>query len=126
MKMIIFVGIGGFLGAIMRFLLSAYVQKSVIGFPVGTLSVNLLGSFLIGFLALFFEQHVAAEYRALVITGFLGALTTFSTFSYESVMLLEQGAWLKAMVSIVLNITLAICATFFGMWIFKKFFLNMA
>ena len=90
MQTVLFIGVGGFLGAITRFLLSSFVQKSTdTFFPIGTLSVNVLGGFLIGFLALYFEQHLNPEYRALVITGFLGALTTFSTFSYETVMLIE-------------------------------------
>jgi len=123
MQTIIFVGLGGFIGAISRFLLSSYMQKSMETFPIGTLSVNVLGGFLIGFLALYFQQHASPEYRALVITGFLGALTTFSTFSYESVMLIEHGAFAKALFNIMINVILSISATILGMWVFKKFFL---
>lgn len=123
MQTIIFIGLGGFIGAISRFLLSSFMQKSMHSFPIGTLSVNVLGGFLIGFLALYFQQHVAPEYRALVITGFLGALTTFSTFSYESVMLIEHGAFFKASVNVILNVVLSMGATILGMVVFKKFFL---
>jgi CrcB protein len=123
MQTIIFIGLGGFMGAISRFLLSSYMQKSVETFPIGTLSVNLLGGFLIGFLALYFQQHASPEYRALVITGFLGALTTFSTFSYESVMLIEHEAYLKAFLNIVINVLLSLGATILGMSLFKRYFL---
>jgi CrcB protein len=124
MQTIIFIGLGGFIGAILRFLLSSYMQKSMQTFPIGTLSVNMLGGFLIGFLALYFQQHVSPEYRALVITGFLGALTTFSTFSYESVMLIEHGALYKALTNVILNVILSIGATVLGMFVFKRFFLG--
>ncbi len=125
MQTILFIGLGGFLGAIARFLLSSFVQKSAdTFFPIGTLSVNLLGGFLIGFLALYFEQHVNPEYRALVITGFLGALTTFSTFSYETVLLLESSAYMKAMANIMISVIFSIGATVLGMIVFKKFFVG--
>jgi len=124
MQTILFIGLGGFVGAIMRFLLSAFVQRSTdTFFPIGTLSVNVLGGFLIGFLALYFEQNVNPEYRALVITGFLGALTTFSTFSYETVLLLENSAYIKAMVNIMISVIFGIGATMLGMLVFKRFFL---
>jgi len=123
MQTILFVGMGGFLGAISRFLLSAFVQKSTdTFFPIGTLSVNILGGFLIGFLALYFEQHINPEYRALAITGFLGALTTFSTFSYETVILLENAAYMKALTNIVVSLFLSIGATILGMMVFKKLY----
>lgn len=123
MQTILLVGIGGFVGAILRFMLSSFVQKSSDTiFPIGTLSVNLLGGFMIGFLALYFEHNVAPEYRALVITGFLGALTTFSTFSYETVLLLESAAYAKALANIMISVIFSIGATILGMIIFKKFF----
>jgi len=125
MQILLFVGIGGFIGAISRFLLSSLMQQSVGNvFPLGTLSVNVLGGFLIGFLALYFQQHASPEYRALVITGFLGALTTFSTFSYESVVLLESGNIMKAFSNIFINVILSIAATMLGMLMFKKYFLH--
>ena len=124
MQTILFVGAGGFLGAIARFLLSGWVQKSFESmFPMGTLFVNALGGLLIGFLALYFQAHIAPEYRALVITGFLGALTTFSTFSYETVMLLEHGAYVKAVANVVLSILITLLATMLGMFLYKRFFL---
>jgi len=124
LQTILFIGIGGFIGAIARYFISSFLQSSVTQtFPIGTLGVNILGSFLIGFLALYFQQIVSSEYRVLVITGFLGALTTFSTFSYESVTLLEQGAYTKVGVSIFLNVVLSLSATIGGMMLFKKIFI---
>ena len=124
MQAILFIGMGGFLGAITRFVLSAFVQKNAaVLFPVGTLSVNVLGGFLIGFLALYFENHLSAEYRALVITGFLGALTTFSTFSYETVMLIENSAYIKAVSNIIINVLFSLTATVLGMMLYKKVFM---
>ncbi|HIP46938.1 MAG TPA: fluoride efflux transporter CrcB [Campylobacterales bacterium] len=124
MQTILFIGLGGFVGAIIRFLLSSFVQKSAdTFFPIGTLSINVLGGFLIGFLALYFEQHVNPEYRVLAITGFLGALTTFSTFSYETVLLIEDAAYTKAMANIMMSVVFSIGATMLGMVVFKRFFL---
>ncbi len=119
-SLIIFIGIGGFFGAIFRFLISTFVQKiSFSFFPVGTLSVNVLGSFIIGFLALYFEQMVSPNYKALFITGFLGALTTFSTFSLETVSMLQSSEYMKAILNISLNVIFCLIATIGGMILFK-------
>jgi CrcB protein len=115
------VGIGGFVGAILRFTLSAWVQKlTTSDFPVGTLSVNILGSLLMGFLFLYFTQMNLSTYQKLIFTtGLLGALTTFSTFSMDTAHLLEQALYLKAMMNVLLNVTLSIGATFLGMLFFN-------
>ncbi len=119
----IFVGLGGFFGAVARFLIAGFAQK-VAGttFPVGTLTVNVLGSFLIGFLVLLFENLIAPQWKAFFVTGFLGALTTFSTFSYETTVLLQEGLWFKALLNVFLNVTLCLTATFSGMALFKTIF----
>ena len=124
MKLIfLYVGIGGFFGAISRYLIAGFVQKSFDTlFPVGTLSVNVLGSFIIGFMAMYFSQVVAPEYKALVITGFLGALTTFSTFSLENVNMLQDGDYLRVGINIALNIIFTISATILAIIIFKKIY----
>ena len=118
------VGIGGFMGAIVRFTLSGWVQKaSNSTFPFGTLSVNILGSFLIGFLFLYFQQiNLSPTQKALFITGLLGALTTFSTFSLDTVLLMQQELYMKAFSSVLLNVVLSIGATLLGMMVFKKIF----
>ncbi len=122
MKWIVLIGLGGFFGAISRYLLSGWMQHFVPHYPIGTLTVNVLGSFLIGFLALFLQEHADVAYRMVIVTGFLGALTTFSTFSYESVTLLQSGAYIKALSSILLNLTLTLTATTLGILLYKRLF----
>jgi len=120
---ILAVGTGGFIGAVLRYLISTGVQKlSPVLFPVGTLSVNVVGSFAIGFLALYFESVVAPHQKALLITGMLGALTTFSTFSLETVTMIQQGLWGRALANVGLNAALCLAATIAGMVLFKKLY----
>lgn len=91
------VGIGAALGAWLRWGLGAWLNPSFPTVPLGTLAANLVGGYLVGVAVAWFGQHpgMAPEIRLLVVTGFLGALTTFSTFSAEIVALLarEQYAW---------------------------------
>ena len=123
MKLLLAIGVGGFFGAISRYLIALGMQK-LTGtlFPIGTLTVNVLGSFLIGFLYLYFEQTIAPLQKAILVTGFLGALTTFSTFSLETMLLLQDGLHLKALLNIALNVTLSLLATFAGIILFKKIY----
>ncbi len=119
--LLLFIGAGGFFGAISRYLIATYTQKLFGGFfPVGTLTVNVLGSFIIGFAAMYFSHTIQPEYKALVITGFLGALTTFSTFSLENVTLLQDGEFTKVALNIFLNVTLTLAATMGAIVIFKR------
>jgi CrcB protein len=98
---------GGAIGALLRYFISGSVQKSFIGnFPYGTLTVNLLGSLFIGILFAYFQHHstLSTLYKTFFITGVLGAFTTYSTFAMESVLLLQNGAYMKAILSMVLNL----------------------
>ena len=123
LTLILFVGAGGFFGAISRFLIATGVQKfSGSLFPFGTLSVNILGSFIIGLAAMFFAQTVQPEYKAFVVTGFLGALTTFSTFSLENVNMLQDGEFTSFGINIFLNVTLSITATLLAVILFKRLY----
>jgi CrcB protein len=117
------VGIGGFVGAILRFSISTWVGKATTtAFPWGTLSVNILGSFFIGFLFLYFQHsNFSPTQKALLITGLLGALTTFSTFSLDTVLLMEKELYIRAFTNVLLNLVFSIGATLFGLWIFKRF-----
>jgi len=122
--LLMYIGFGGFLGAISRFVISNFIQRQVnILFPIGTLSVNILGSFIIGFMAMFFQNIIEPEYKALVITGFLGALTTFSTFSLENVTMLQDGDYSRFALNIVLNVTLTLGATISAIILFKKIYI---
>src|SRR5690554_6110044 len=90
------VAAGGATGAVARFaLVSWFIQFAGKDFPWGTLSVNLIGSFLIGVLALLFLEKLPGlvELRALLIIGFLGSFTTFSAFSWEALEMLQAGLW---------------------------------
>ncbi|BAF70482.1 fluoride efflux transporter CrcB [Nitratiruptor sp. SB155-2] len=117
------VGIGGFFGAISRFLIATWMQKITHSlFPVGTLTVNVLGSFIIGFLYMYFEQSINPIYKAMFITGFLGALTTFSTFSLETLLMIQDGLWIRAFLNILLNVILTISSTFAAIILFKKMY----
>ena len=122
LSIIFAVGIGGFIGAILRFTISGFIQNSTaILFPFGTLFVNVLGSFLIGFMFLYFQEiNLSAHQKALIITGLFGALTTFSTFSLETLLMMQENLWTKALSNIGLNIILCLIATYLGMMLFKK------
>ena len=120
---ILWVGAGGFLGAISRFVISSFVTKLAgASFPYGTLIVNIIGATAIGFLFLYFQNHASAPMKAFLITGLLGALTTFSTFSLETILLMQDQLYTKALISIVLNVTLSLVATLLGMMIYKKIY----
>ena len=96
----LYLAVGGAVGTLARFVLSGWVQAAAGGaFPWGTLTVNLLGSLLLGFLVRAVEiVPVAPELRALLTIGLCGAFTTFSTLSFEAVALLQEGAWGRAAV----------------------------
>ena len=122
-SLLLAIGTGGFLGAISRFLLATGVQKLTgSAFPYGTLTVNVLGSFVIGFLFFYFEQTVAPQQKAMLVTGFLGALTTFSTFSLETVLMLQEGLYFKAFGNVSVNAFLCVTATILGMMVFRKLY----
>ena len=89
---------GGALGAVSRYVATGWIQGLAGGFfPWGTFTVNVAGSFVLGFVLVWLQSTVvSAEMRELVTIGFLGSFTTFSTFSYETVALLQEGQWLRA------------------------------
>ncbi|WP_076411645.1 fluoride efflux transporter CrcB [Shewanella sp. UCD-KL12] len=116
MNNILFVALGGSIGAVFRYLISIFmVQVFGSAFPFGTLLVNILGSFLMGVIyALGQVSEVSPEIKALVGVGLLGALTTFSTFSNETLLLIQGGDWLKAFLNIALNLCLCIFMVYLG------------
>ncbi len=117
MGITIAVALGGALGSVLRYLVSKFVQTKVgIDFPVGTLLVNLIGAFLIGLAFSYLVERLtlSPEVRAFLITGFLGGLTTFSTFSYESLNLILNGEGLKFILYTFGTILLGILMTLAG------------
>ncbi len=123
----LFIGLGGFLGAIMRYALSNFVQNwsKFSQFPFGTLVVNLIGCLLIGALAQLAESRdiFTPETSSLVFLGFLGAFTTFSTFSSESVNLMRNGQNLLSYLNIGASVVLGLAAVWLGRT-FTAFFTN--
>jgi CrcB protein len=122
MTMYIFIALGGATGACLRYFLSQLMlQWFGKGFPFGTLLVNVVGSFLLGFLYSLLEhgQLEAALWRTTIGIGFLGALTTFSTFSVDTLLLFQQGLWFKAALNVSLNILCCLFAAWLGTQIVK-------
>ena len=115
---ILWVGVGGFLGAILRYGLVALVHRSseIVLFPYGILVANVVGSFFIGFLAVWSDgqELMPAEARAFIFIGLLGSFTTFSTFANETLSLLRDDKQLFALLNIVLHFTLCIGAVVAG------------
>jgi fluoride exporter len=93
---ILAVSFGAALGALARWRAGLWLNASWTGFPLGTLLVNCVGGLLIGMALFWFEKTSNEMLRLLIVTGFLGGLTTFSSFSAESLLLLQRGAWAMA------------------------------
>lgn len=108
---ILLVGVGGAAGSILRYL----CQRSLnLNFPYGTLLVNVLGCLLIGLLWGCFTKNVNEQMRILLMTGFCGGFTTFSSFTYEGIQLMSQSRWLIFAVYTSLSVVLGLTATYFG------------
>jgi len=125
MLQLLFIGLGGFLGAISRYSISKFIQNSFDGImPWGTFVVNVLGCALIGFLMTLFQEKIilSADFRMFIITGFLGALTTFSTFGYETFLLISEKNITYAFGNIFLNVVLGLIAVTFSHKIAKIIF----
>jgi CrcB protein len=111
------IALGGAAGSLLRYLIGGAVQRmSAGGFPVGTMFVNVSGCFLIGILVRqFLNMQVSPELRALLIVGFCGGFTTFSTFSADTLGLIEGGEYGRATGYVILSVALCLAATLAGM-----------
>jgi CrcB protein len=116
----LFIGVCGGLGCVARYLMSGWTYQ-LLGrsLPYGTLLVNMLGSFLLAALMVFGLRSalISPELRLGLTVGFLGGFTTFSTFSYETLRLLEEGSLWQAGANIVLNVTLCLLFALLGAWV---------
>jgi len=114
---ILAISLGASLGAVLRWVLGTSLNALFPSIPPGTLAANLIGGYLIGLAVAFFGQHpsLAPEWRLFVITGFLGGLTTFSTFSAEVTTLLQQGRLLWAGAAVSVHVIGSLAMTLAGM-----------
>ena len=118
MRLLWYIALGGAAGSVTRYLVGVAVQtRSGLNFPVGTLLVNVTGSLLLGFLIRYAlaTPAISPEVRALLTTGLCGGYTTFSTFSYETVALIQDGDWRRAALYVGLSVGGSILGVLFGM-----------
>jgi fluoride exporter len=117
------VGLGAAIGAWLRWALGAWLNPVMPTLPYGTLAANLIGGYFIGVAIAYFGEHVALppEARLFIITGFLGGLTTFSTFSAEAVTLLTRGQYGWAFAHIMLHLLGSLALTLLGVATYKAF-----
>jgi fluoride exporter len=123
MKLYWLVALGGAAGSVARFGLSTAAQTRWSGaLPVGTLLVNVTGSVLLGFILRYAldTPAVSPEMRALLTTGFCGGYTTFSTFSYETMALIEDGDWRRAALYVLLSLAVSLAGVWLGMTLARE------
>ena len=116
------IAIGGGLGSIARFFISKGMENLFgSSFPFGTLTVNVAGSFILGWLFTFFVERpeINSSLRLGLIVGFLGAFTTFSAFSFESLQMLLNGAFFNAIFNVILNLVVCIGMCYIGILMAK-------
>ena len=119
---IICVGCGGFFVAISRYIISIYTSKQFLfKIPLGTLIVNVLGGFLIGLIMelTIKNNFISPQLKLFLTTGIMGGLTTFSTFSYETIVLMKEGNILLAILNILLNLILSLLGVVLGNIVIK-------
>jgi fluoride exporter len=120
---LLYIAVGSAAGGVLRYLLGGVIQRAAGGtFPLGTLIINITGSFLLGFLYRYSADSAAisAELRTMLTIGLCGGYTTFSSFSFESVRLLEDGQVGRAMVYVGLSVILCLAGTALGIMAGKE------
>jgi CrcB protein len=117
------IAIGSAVGGVIRFVLGTFIQQRTGSlFPVGTLAINVSGSLVLGFLVRYTlaTPAIGPEVRALLTAGLCGGYTTFSTFSYETVALIEEGDYHRAAWYVALSLLLSLAATILGMGLARE------
>ncbi len=116
MSLWLIVGLGGFVGAILRYWISGWIQNGFLSFPFGTLGVNFIGSLVLALVMYASEYRglFGEDIRVFLTIGVLGSFTTMSTFSYESMKLLEQGEHVLFGLNLVGTVTLCLLAIYLG------------
>lgn len=120
---LIAIAIGGATGALGRYWVSSLLNNAEHRIPYGTLACNVVGSFLMGvlFVLILEKSKLSPEMRPLLMVGFMGAFTTFSTFSLETVAMLQQGHMMSAAIYILLSVLLCLVAMYGGLWFTRLF-----
>ena len=116
-KLVWYVAVGSAIGGVAMLLLGTFIQqKAGTSFPLGTLVINITGSLVLGFLIRYAlgTPGITSEMRAMLTTGFCGGYTTFSTFSFETATLIEDGRYERASLYILLSVSVALLGTFGG------------
>lgn len=115
------IGLGASLGAWLRWGLGSWLNPAHPQIPMGTLTANLLGGYLVGLAIAHFAQHpgIAPEWRLFIVTGFLGGLTTFSTFSAEVFTLFARAQFVTGLATIALHVLGSLAMTGLGVWSMK-------
>lgn len=124
MKYLLFIALGGASGAVARYLVATWVHELWEGHvPVGTLLVNLVGSFAIGiiFVLIVEKQIIHQDWRSVLMVGFLGAFTTFSTFSLETITLIESGHMLHALGYMFMSVGFCVLAAGSAIYLTRLF-----
>ncbi len=124
MGVILSVGLGGGLGALLRYFLAGWVQPAGAAFNWGIFAVNISGGLLMGMLVELgaLKLNLSSEMRAFLATGILGGYTTFSTFSLDSVLLLQKGEYALAAFYIIGSVVLSIAALFAGLYLVRALY----
>ena len=121
-RSILLVGLGGFIGSVARYMIAVAFSGASSSFPLATLVVNVAGSFVIGLVMGLAEagEVLTPEWRFFLATGFCGGFTTFSTFSYESIQLMNDGELLFLGANVVLSVVLSLAAAYLGMVLIRS------
>jgi CrcB protein len=122
MRYLLLVGIGGFIGSILRYALTRFMQQRFLApFPVGTITVNIIGCVVIGIVfAMADRNFLSGDSRLFLATGICGGFTTFSAFSIETITLIRDSEWLYASLYVISSVVLGLLATFGGYLIGKN------